>query len=300
MKNPSITNIKNYFRHWYVPNNVAICMAGDFDPDQTVAIIERYFGQWKPGNDVAQPVFPEQKPLTAPTDTTIIGQQAEQVWMGWLAKRANDLQCDTLDVIEQMLSNGKAGLFDLNLNQDMKVQTAQGGLQTQQDYSWFLLIGMPKPGQSLQEVRSLLLGEVENLKQGRFPDDLLPAVVNNMKLSYQQALDNNRWRTSEHMQAFVNGEPWQQHVGKMERISHMTKQEIVDFARRFFTDGYATVFKEQGVDTLQKKIDKPAITPIPTNRDLVSDFVKEIQNSKVEPIQPQFLDLSRELTVASV
>ena len=300
LKNPSITNIKNYFRHWYVPNNVAICMAGDFDPDQTVAIIERYFGQWKPGNDVAQPVFPEQKPLTAPTDTTIIGQQAEQVWMGWLAKRANDLQCDTLDVIEQMLSNGKAGLFDLNLNQDMKVQTAQGGLQTQQDYSWFLLIGMPKPGQSLQEVRSLLLGEVENLKQGRFPDDLLPAVVNNMKLSYQQALDNNRWRTSEHMQAFVNGEPWQQHVGKMERISHMTKQEIVDFARRFFTDGYATVFKEQGVDTLQKKIDKPAITPIPTNRDLVSDFVKEIQNSKVEPIQPQFLDFSRDLTVASV
>ena len=48
LKNPSITNIKNYFNHWYVPNNVAICMAGDFDPDQVMPIIERYFGQWKP------------------------------------------------------------------------------------------------------------------------------------------------------------------------------------------------------------------------------------------------------------
>ena len=34
LKNPSITNIKNYFDKWYRPNNVAICMAGDMDPDQ--------------------------------------------------------------------------------------------------------------------------------------------------------------------------------------------------------------------------------------------------------------------------
>ena len=49
LKNPSITNIKNYFNKWYVPNNVAICMAGDLDPDKTIAIIDLYFSGWKPG-----------------------------------------------------------------------------------------------------------------------------------------------------------------------------------------------------------------------------------------------------------
>ena len=298
LKNPSITNIKNYFNHWYVPNNVAICMAGDFDPDKTVAILEKYFGQWKPGADVRQPVFPVQRPLTAPADTTVIGQQAEQIWMGWLAKKASDLQCDTLEVIESMLSNGKAGIFDLNLNQQMKVQMAGGGVQTQQDYSRFLLIGMPKPGQSLEEVRQLMLAELDNLKKGNFSDDLLPSVINNKKLNYQKSLDNNLWRVRQHMDAFINGESWQQHTSKIDRISHMTKQQIVDFANRFFTNGYATVFKRQGVDTLQKKIDKPAITPIPTNRDQVSQFVKDIQNSKVEPIEPQFVDFKRDLTVS--
>ena len=297
LKNPSITNIKNYFTKWYVPNNVAICMAGDFNPDKTVAILEKYFGQWKPGADVRQPVFPVQHPLTAPTDTTVIGQQAEQVWMGWLAKKASDLQCDTLAVIEDMLSNGKAGIFDLNLNQQMKVQMAGGGVQTQQDYSRFLLIGMPKPGQTLEEVRQLMLAELDNLKKGNFSDDLLPSVINNKKLSYQKALDNNLWRVRQHMNAFINGESWQQHTAQIDRISRMTKQQIVDFANRFFTNGYATVFKRQGVDSLQKKIDKPAITPIPTNRDQVSQFVKDIQNSKVEPIEPQFVDFKRDLTV---
>ena len=297
LKNPSITNIKNYFNHWYVPNNVAICMAGDFDPDKTIAVLDRYFGHWKPGADVAQPVFPVQRPLTAPSDTTVIGQQADQVWIGWLANKAVDLQCDTLDVIAYMLSNGKAGLMDLNLNQTMKVQSAGAGLQEQQDYSSFILMGMPKPDQKLEEVRSLMLGEIENLKKGRFSDDLLPSVVNNMKLNYERGLESNRWRVRQHMNAFINGESWEQHTQKMDRVSKMTKQQIISFANRFFTDGYATVFKVQGTDTLQKKIDKPAITPIPTNRDLVSRFVQDIQQSKVEPIQPEFVDFKKDLTV---
>ena len=300
LKNPSITNIKNYFRKWYVPNNIAICMAGDFDPDETVQIIDRYFGQWKPAADVSQPVFPVQRPLTAPTDTTVIGQQAEELYVGWLAKKASDLQCDTLEVISDILSNGHAGLFDLNLKQQMKVQAAMGYLMAQQDYSSFLLIGQPKPGQSLQELKDLLLAELDNLKQGRFSDDLLPSIVNNMKLSYQRALDNNVWRVRQQMNAFIRGKSWEQQTGQLDRISHMTKQQIVDFARRFFTDGYAVLYKKQGVDTLQKKIDKPAITPIPANRDQVSQFLTDIKNAKVEPIQPQFVDFKKDLTIGTV
>ena len=278
LKNPSITNIKNYFKKWYVPNNVAICMAGDFDPDKTIALIDRYFGLWKPGDDVRQPVFPVQKPLTAPKDTAVIGQQAEEVIVGWLAKKASDAQCDTLSVISSMLTNGKAGLIDINLNQQMKIQAAQAYLQDQQDYSSFLLIGMPKPEQSLEEVRALMLGEVENLKKGKFSDDLLPSIVNNMELQRQ----------------------WEQQTHRMDRIAKMTKAQIVAFANRFFTDGYATVFKKQGTDTLQKKIDKPAITPIPANRDMMSQFVKDIQDSKVEPIQPKFVDYNKDLTLGNV
>ena len=298
LKNPSIVNIENYFKKWYVPNNVAVCMAGDFDPDKTIALIDKYFGQWKPGNDVRQPVFPKLKALTAPVDTTVVGQQAETVWMAWSAEKAASLQCDTLDVIGDMLSNGKAGLFDLNLNQTMKVQSAQAEFETLQDYSGFLLIGTPKQGQELKEVRELMRGEIEKLKRGEFSDDLLPSVINNKKLNYFRSLDNNRYRVSRFLDAFINGIEWEQEVKKLNRMSGITKQQIVAFANRFFTDGYVTVYKVQGIDSLQKKIDKPAITAIPTNRDQVSQFVKDIQNAKVEPIQPQFLDFQKDLTVS--
>ena len=298
LKNPSIVNIENYFKKWYVPNNVAVCMAGDFDPDKTIAIIDQYFGGWKPGADVRQPVFPKLKALTAPVDTTVIGQQAESIFMAWAAERGASLQCDTLEIIGDILNNGKAGLFDLNLNQAMKVQSADAGLETLQDYSGFLLIGTPKQGQDLKEVRQLMLGEIEKLKKGDFSDDLLPSVINNRKLNYFRSLDNNRNRVSQFMEAFINGVEWEQAVKRLDRMSGMTKEQIVSFANRFFTDGYVTVFKRQGVDSLQKKIDKPAITAIPTNRDQVSQFVKDIQNTKVDPIQPVFLDFQKDLNVS--
>ena len=153
LKNPSIVNIKNYFNHWYVPNNVAICMSGDFEPDQVIAIIDKYFGSWKPGADVAQPTFAPLPPLTQPKDTTIIGQEAETIWMGWRAKQANEAQADTLQLMEDVLSNGRAGLFDLDLNQTMKVQSAYGGAELLHDHGAFFLMGRPKEGQTLDEVK---------------------------------------------------------------------------------------------------------------------------------------------------
>ena len=57
----------------------------------------------------------------------MIGQEAEQIWVAWRAQQANSLQADTLELMEDVLSNGRAGLFDLNLNQTMKVQRASGG-----------------------------------------------------------------------------------------------------------------------------------------------------------------------------
>ena len=299
LKNPSITNIKNYYRHYYVPNNVAICMAGDFDPDKVIATIDRYFGSWKKSAGVNYPQFPAVETLTSPKTTTVVGKEAENIMMAWKMDGAAALQSDTLNVVAELLSNGKAGLFDIDINQPMRCQGSAAFLYDQRDYSQFIVYGMPKEGQTLDDVKALLLAEIEKLKNGDFSDKLLPAVVNNMKLAYLQSLDRNGSRADNFVSTFVNGREWQTEVEKYDRIAKMTKQQIVDFARRHFTDGYAAVYKKQGEDESQKKIDKPQITAIPTNRDMQSAFVKEIKETKTEPIQPRFIDFKKDLEQAN-
>ena len=296
LKNPSITNIMNYYHRYYVPNNIAICMSGDLNPEQTVAIIEKYFGNWKRSETLSAPQYGAQPKFTAPVDTTVVGLEAEMLYLGWRADKGNSLQCDTLDIIGELLSNGSAGLYDLNLNRTMKVQSAGAGFSELTDYSMFIAMGIPKKGQTLQEVRDLLLAEIEKLKKGDFSDDLLPSVINNYKRSYYTSLDNNKFRAKAFVDAFINNVDWKQEVDRLNRISKMTKAEIVSFANRFFDNGYVAVYKVQGTDTTIQKVDKPKITPIPTNNDKHSAFLQEIVNHQVEPIKPVFVDFKKDLT----
>jgi len=295
LKNPSIVNIKNYFNRYYVPNNVAICMSGDFDPNAVIATIDKYFGSWKRSGSLTFPVYAPVPDLQAPVDTTVVGKESEALMMGWKFDKASSLQADTLDVIAEILFNNKAGMLDLDLNQKMQVRYSAAFTDKLADYSQFIVYGAPLSGQSLADVRSLLLAEIEKLKRGDFSENLLPAAVNNMKLAYYTSLENNKDRADLYVDAFVTGKPWKQVAGRLDRISGMTKRQIVDFACRHFRDNYATVFKVVGADSTQRKIDKPQITAIPTNRDQQSQFVADVINTEVEPIQPRFLNYDKDI-----
>ena len=300
LKNPSIVNIQNYFHQYYVPNNVAIILAGDFDPDQTIGIIDKYFGGWKKSDKVVRPEFAAQPELTAEKDTTVVGKDAENVMLAWRFKGANQGEGDILDVITSILNNGKAGILDIDLEQKMKVQGIAAGSDRLHDYSAFLIEGVPLQGQKLEEVKNLILEEMGKLRRGEFSDDLLPSVIANLKLSYFKALDNNSYRTSVMGDAFITDQDWTQVATKLERQSKLTKKDIVEFAQKYLRDdNFVCVYKRMGEDTTLKKIEKPAITPIPANREYESAFLKEIRTSKVNPIEPQFLDFKKDLTIGT-
>lgn len=300
LKNPSIVNIKNYFHRYYVPNNVAIVLAGDFNPDAVIAIIDRYFGSWKPSKQLSRPEFEAQKTITSPRDTTVIGLDAENIMMGWRFKGANQLQNDTLDIVNRMLSNGKAGLLDININQPMKAMETGTYLDELHDYSMLLIEGVPLQNQKLDDLKALILAETTKLGCGEFSDDLLPAVLANKKLQFYKSLDSNQKRVSMMVDAFVNDKPWADVTQQIERQEKLTKQDIIDFARRHLrTDNYACVYKQMGTDTTLKKIEKPIITPIPANREFESKFLNEIRTAKTEPIQPVFVDFKKELTFSN-
>ena len=157
LKNPSITNIMTYYKKWYVPDNTAICISGDLDPDEMIATIDKYFGSWQPSGDVEQPSFPKQPELTQPTDTTVFGNEAEMLWLGLRFDKGASLN-DTLCVIRKMLNNNTAGLIDLDLIQQGLL--TEGGvyewMQQLTDYSTLILTATPVEGQTLDDARSLL------------------------------------------------------------------------------------------------------------------------------------------------
>lgn len=300
LKNPSITNIKNYFNRYYVPNNVAICMAGDFNPDEVIELIKKYFGDWQPNKELSRPEFEPQPEITAIKDTSVVGLEAECMLMGWRFNGANDPQVDTLDVLTEVLANGKAGLFDINLEQQMKARSVSAFTYSFTDYTALIFYAFPKNNQTLEELRALIIEELAKLKNGEFSDELVQSVINNKKRAYYESLITNKSRADMFVDAFINGLEWKDVVGKIGRMEKITKQQLVDFANKHLNDNFVCVYKRQGEDTSIKKVEKPAITPIPSNRDNASDFLKEIQASKTEPIKPRFVDFEKDMTKAEM
>ena len=294
LKNPSITNIKNYFKTWYVPNNMAICMSGDLNPDETIEIINKYFGEMKPNPNLPERPQPKESPIKEPVVKEVLGLDAESVALAWRVPTTVDDDIVSA-LISSILYNGQAGLLDVNLNQQQKVLGCFAGSLGLSDYYTYMISGQPKQGQTLDEVKDLMLAEVEKLRKGEFDEELLQATINNYKLYYMNQLESNESRADMFVSAFIDGDNWSDVVNFIDKMSKINKQQVVDFANKYFGNNYALVYKRQGKDPNEKKMDKPSITPIVMNRDSVSLFLKEIQATKVTPIEPVFLDFNKDM-----
>ena len=99
LKNPSITNIKNYFKTWYVPNNMAICLSGDFDPDETIATIDKYFGTLQPNPELPKLQFGEEAPITQPVVREVFGPEAENISLAWRFPGAASREYEKLAIV---------------------------------------------------------------------------------------------------------------------------------------------------------------------------------------------------------
>ena len=298
LKNPSMTNIYRFHHTYYVPNNMCIALAGDFNPDEAIKIIDKYFGTWVPGT---VPEFHKVKeaPITSPIIRLVNGQDPESLTIAFRIEEGNGSHDALLaEAMEMVLNNGSCGLIDLNLNQKQLCLGAYAGTYTLNDYSAFMLGGRPTQGQSLGQLRDLLLGQLDLLKAGQFDESLIEASINQLKLRIMKQAESNNSRASQMAYAFVQHQTWDQVCNEINELSKITKKDIVDFANRICKDNnYVIVYKHQDTPDPVAKVVKPAITPISVSRDNESAFLAQVKAdaAKVKPIQPVFVNFKKDL-----
>jgi predicted Zn-dependent peptidase len=294
LKNPSMKNIREFHANYYVPNNMAICLSGDFDPDEAIRIIDKHFGQWKP---VEVPTFTYKKspPIEKPVVKEVLGPDAAMIYLGFRFEGANSYDANMLSIIDMILMNSAAGLFDINLLQGQKLLEAYSYNSIMEDYSALVLIGKPKSGQSLDEVRDLLLSQLDLIKKGEFDDWLIDAIINDLKLKQIKQFEENDSRARAFVDAFVLGVPWEDYIQSISKLEEITKQDVIDFVNKYFSDNYVAVYKQTGRDPNLQRIAKNRVTPIHINRDDESEFLKIIKDNQPPEIEPHFLDFERDI-----
>ena len=294
LKNPSLVSLREYFNARYVPNNMAIILSGDFNPDNVIKDIDATFGTL-PSKPLKSYIPAIESPITNPVIKEVVGPDAESVTIGYRSGGAASKDADLITLFNMILSNSTAGLIDLNLNQAQKVLEASAFSYILKDYSVNIFSGKAKEGQSLDEVKNLLLAQIELVKKGEFPDWLLPAIINDLKLSEIRSSESNTGRTFSLLDGFIKDIPRSQDVKNIERLSKITKKDIIDFANKNYNNNYVIVYKRNGATPMVNKVVKPQITPVAMNRDEESDFLKKIVAEPYQEIQPVFLDYDKDI-----
>ena len=296
LKNPSMVKIHAYFDTYYVPNNMAIVMAGDINYDSTIAMVDKYFGKWKP-KPVPPFTFKPEVPMTQSDTLSVYGPMAASVSMGWRFGGVGSGDYMLLDLLAGVLNNGQAGLMDIDLLQQQKVLEAYAYASEQIDYSEFDMRATPKQGQTMEQARGLLLAELDKVKKGQFEDWLIPAVINHKRQEQVKYWnERNNLRASALTDAFILGKDWKDVVDYYDRMARITKPQLVEFAKARFNHNDVTVFKRVGTDTAVFHVDKPKITPLKINRGEESAWRKQWDKVPEARIKPQFVDYNTAIT----
>ena len=296
LKNPSLTNINKHFYTYYVPNNYCIAMAGDFNPDEAIYLINKYFGKIQP-RYIPDFTYVKEKPIREVKVVEVYGLEPENVQIGYRIDAGTGSRDVLLaEMADAVLMNGSCGIIDENINQKQLAMSASSGVSDLNDYAYFRLYGRPKEGQTLEQLKDLLLQQIEILKSGNWDEDLLTAAINNRKLRDMTGLESNSNRAMAMALAYLSHQSWQDVINETENMSLVTKEDVVDFAKRIFkNNNYVIVYKRQGEQRNVQKVEKPEITPVVMNRDVESPFLQEVKGMIVNPIEPVFVDFNKDM-----
>ena len=294
LKNPSLVEIRKYFNTYYVPNNMGVIMVGDFDSNSMIKKIDQSFSYMQK-TDLKPYSFEPEKPIEAPIVRKVVGPESESVMIGYRFPGSSSRDAQMLELMSSILSNGSAGLIDLNLVKQQKLLGASAFPYVLRDYGVLLVSGSPTEGQSTEEVKDLLLKEIENIKNGNFSEEIITSISNNIKKSNINTYDSFTRSASVLMDHFTSETDWANTLAFSDLITSVSKQDIMNFAKKYLKDNYVVVYKEQGRDENATKVDKPQITAVEVNREAESDFLAYVNDIPETPVAPVWLDYKKDI-----
>ncbi|WP_052257472.1 M16 family metallopeptidase [Kaistella jeonii] len=300
LKNPSMVAIHKYFDEYYVPNNYAMVLVGDLDFEKTIELIDHYFGTFE-YRELPKKMKISEEPMTEIVERTVKSPSAPRLQMAWRTDSYGTHEARLAEMVANILSNsGESGLIDLYINQSQKALRAMAYSSPFKNYGTFSMVIVPKNEQTLEEAKQLLLDQIELVKKGDFPEWLIQAVINDMKIQRMKAFETADGLATTLYGVFINDQTWEEELNEINEYETITKADIVKFANDFFKENYVVVKKEKGINEKLVRVENPGITPIKINKESQSSFLKEILKEKSTDIKPDFIDYSKAIKTAQI
>ena len=184
---------KTFFDRWYRPEKVAIIVAGDVDPAKVMPLVEKYFGDWKPGTgpEIAIPQEP------APKGAVYSHVAWETPTAPWVAVAfrgpafsETDKDAAAIDMFMDINFGRTSDIYRKLVEQEQKVDQFSGGGSDNVDPELITIFARVKKVEDAQYVRDEIMRAVASARGSRIDDRRLEEAKSNARYSFASRLDN--------------------------------------------------------------------------------------------------------------
>jgi len=287
LKSPAYGDMIEYFRRWYVPNNMAIILAGDIDAPTALPVLGRLFGDWQPRPFGA----PEPGALPAVesrVELEIRAEGEESLLMAWRTVPIGHRDEQALTVLDWLMDNAKSGLLNLQLEVTGKLPDAGSYPSNSNDAGLWAMRASIRQDQTLEEAEEMLLGVLDDLKGGAIAQADIDAIVVHEEIRQKRQLESNGGRVGEMLGAFIAYQPWREVLAQRQALRDVTRDDVLRVARQYLGDDYVIVLRREGKPDLPN-IEKPTITPVAIDTTRSSPFADSILALEAPVIEPDWV-----------
>jgi zinc protease len=141
LQNATLQDVKDFFKSWYVPNNVTLVIAGDFDEAEAKAWVHKYFDDISAGDKI-EPIAKQSANLN--TSKKIYHEdnfaKLPELTITWPAVPQYHADSYALDVLIELLSDGKKALLNQKLIDELKLTSRVAMYQYQSELAGQLML----------------------------------------------------------------------------------------------------------------------------------------------------------------
>src|SRR5581483_5938407 len=184
--------VVQFFKTYYTPSNASLVVAGDLDPGQTRALVEKWFSDVKPGPAPEPMTIPGVRLTSVQKKTITDNVQLPRLYLAWLTPRHLEPGDAALDVVADVLAGGKNSRLYKRLVYDLQIAQSVNASQNSQALSSFFLIeATPRPGHTLEEIEKVIDEEIEKLQQAAPSDHELERSLNQIEASFYNRMERS-------------------------------------------------------------------------------------------------------------
>ncbi len=299
LKNPSLNKMMQFFNTYYVANNMALILVGDFRIDDVKPLIRKTFGRLTSRQIPEYPKYHQKcfqgrefiQGRWSPIKLGLIGFQS-------IPNGHPDEV--SLEVLHGILTNSnQTGLFD-KLSIDNKILAANTESLRYNDLGAEVVIFIPKMlKQRLSTAEKLIFKELNRLRTGNFPDWLLDAFKMQVYKSFKVSLEDIADKAFLIAEAFGENRQVTDYVDLPQKIKRITKEQLVEVAKRYFTDNYFVLHSKIGISK-KEKLKKPDFKPVNMKQNIKSAFARELEKIKTGTLTGRFVDFQHDLKMDTI